>query len=93
MNDIFRLRVTARAVWSQYRLNLDCPKVNQLSFGNNSIRSCEKFGVLSRLTKGPTKVWKHSKGLQKSKIALLVTAEYAKPSHLKCCLKNLQKFS
>ena len=39
MNEIFRLRVTSRMVRSQYRLNLDIPKVNQVSFGNNSIRS------------------------------------------------------
>ena len=61
MNDIFRLKVTPRAVSSRYRHNLDSPKVNQVSFGNNSIRCCEKFGILSRLAKGPTKVWKHSK--------------------------------
>ena len=39
MNEIFRLRVTNRMVRSQYRLNLDIPKVNQVSFGNKSIRS------------------------------------------------------
>ena len=51
MNEIFRLRVTSRMVRSQYRLNLDIPKVNQVSFGNNSIRSLDlKFGVVSRLT-------------------------------------------
>ena len=38
MNESFRLRVTNRAVRSQYRLNLDIPKVNQLSFGNKCIR-------------------------------------------------------
>ena len=39
MNEIFRLRVTNRMVRSQYRLNLDMPKVNQVSLGNKSIRS------------------------------------------------------
>ena len=39
MNEIFRLRVTDRAVRSHYRLNLDIPKVNQVSFANMSIRS------------------------------------------------------
>ena len=39
MNEIFRLRVTNRMVRSQYRLNLEIPKVNQVSFGNKSIRS------------------------------------------------------
>ena len=39
MNEIFRLRVTNRMARSQYRLNLDIPKVNQVSFGNKSIRS------------------------------------------------------
>ena len=38
MNECFRLRVTNRMV-SQYRLNLDIPKVSRVSFGNNSIRS------------------------------------------------------
>ena len=31
MNEIFRLRATNRAVCSQYRLNLDIPKVNQVA--------------------------------------------------------------
>ena len=39
MNEIFRSRVTNRMVCSQSRLNLDIPKVNQVSFGNKSIRS------------------------------------------------------
>ena len=39
MNEIFRLRVTNRIVRSQYRLDLDIPRVNQVSFGNKSIRS------------------------------------------------------
>ena len=39
MNEIFRLRVTNRVVRSQYRLNLDIPKFNRVSFVNNSIRS------------------------------------------------------
>ena len=38
-NELFRLRVTNRTVLSQYRLNLDVPKVSQVSFGNKSIRS------------------------------------------------------
>ena len=39
MNEIFRLRVTNRIVRSQYRLDLVIPRVNQVSFGNKSIRS------------------------------------------------------
>ena len=39
MNKIFRLRVTNRMFRSQYRLNLDIPKVNQISFDNKSVRS------------------------------------------------------
>ena len=39
MNEIFRLRVTNRMVRSQYRVNLDIPKVNRVSFANKSIRS------------------------------------------------------
>ena len=39
MKEVFRLRVTKRMVRSQYRLSLDIPKVNQVSFGYKSIRS------------------------------------------------------
>ena len=39
MNEIFRLRVTNIMVRSQHILNLDISKVNQVSFGNKSIRS------------------------------------------------------
>ena len=39
MNENVRLRVTNKIVSSQYRLNLDIPKVNQVSFVNKSIRS------------------------------------------------------
>ena len=63
MNEIFRLRVTNRIVRSQYRLDLDIPRVNQVSFGNKSIRSfgpkiwnslpphiksCETFGNIQK---------------------------------------------
>ena len=83
MNEIFRLRVTNRIVRSQYRLDLDIPIVNQVSFGNKSIRS---FGP---------KIWnslpphiKSSENLEtfkkllKNGMALLVPVEYAKTSHL-----------
>ena len=36
MSEIFRLRVTNRVVRSPYRLNLDIPKVSQVSFGKIS---------------------------------------------------------
>ena len=36
MNEIFRLWVTNRMVRSQYRLNLDIPKVSLVSFGNKN---------------------------------------------------------
>ena len=39
MNKNFGSRVTNRAVLNQHRLNLDIPKVNQVSSGNKSIRS------------------------------------------------------
>ena len=39
MNEIFRLGVTNRIVRSQYKLDLDTSRVNQVSFGNKSIRS------------------------------------------------------
>ena len=45
MNKNFRFSVTNEMVRSQYRLNLDIPKVNQFSFGNKSIRS---FGLKIR---------------------------------------------
>ena len=39
INEILKLRMTNRMVPSQYRLNLEIPKVNQVSFGDKSIRS------------------------------------------------------
>ena len=38
MNEIFRLRKTSRAVRSNYKLNLDVPTINQVSFGDKSLR-------------------------------------------------------
>ena len=38
MNEIFMLRETSRAVRSNYKLNLDVPAINQVSFGNKSLR-------------------------------------------------------
>ena len=35
---IFRLRKTSRAVRSSYKLNLDMPIINQVSFGDKSLR-------------------------------------------------------
>ena len=93
MNEIFTLRVTNRMVRSQYRLNLDIAKVNQVSFGNKSVRSfgpkiwnslppciksCESLETFKRVMKN----W----------MALLVTVEYAKTSHL-TCFKNIQILS
>ena len=64
MNETFRSRVTNRAVLSQHRLNVDIPKVNQVSSGNKSIRS---FGskIWNSLPhhRKPAKTWKHSKEL------------------------------
>ena len=53
MNEIFGSRVANRMVHSQYRLNLDIPKVNHVSFGNKSIRSFEPkiWSSLSPYTK------------------------------------------
>ena len=38
MNEIFKLRETSRAVRSYYNLNLDEPAINQVSFGDRSLR-------------------------------------------------------
>ena len=38
MNEIFKLRKTSRAVRSNYNLNLDMPTINQVSFGDKSLR-------------------------------------------------------
>ena len=63
---MFRSRVTNRVVRSQYRLNLDIPKVNHISFSSKSIRpfeqkiwnslpphikSCENFETFKRVIK------------------------------------------
>ena len=38
MNEVFKLRKTSRAVRSNYKLNLDVPTINQVSFGDKSLR-------------------------------------------------------
>ena len=38
MNEISKLRETSRAVRSNFKLNLDVPAINQLSFGDKSLR-------------------------------------------------------
>ena len=38
MNEIFDLRKTNRAVRNQYKLNLEVPTINQVTFGIKSIR-------------------------------------------------------
>ena len=38
MNDIFKLTKTSRAVRSNYKLNLEVPTLNQVSFGDKSLR-------------------------------------------------------
>ena len=40
MNEIFKRRKTSRAVRSNYRLNLDVPTSNQVSFCDKSLRCC-----------------------------------------------------
>ena len=37
-NEIFELRKTNRAVRNQYKLNLEVPIINQVTFGAKSIR-------------------------------------------------------
>ena len=76
---------------SQYRLNLDVPKVNQVSFGNKSARS---FGP--KIPNSLPRDIKSCENLETSKRvikkwdALLVTVQYAKTNHL-ICSKNIQK--
>ena len=38
MNELFKLRKTIRLVRSNYKLNLDVPNINQVSFGDKSLR-------------------------------------------------------
>ena len=38
MNKIFKLRKISRAVQSNYKLNLDVPTINRVSFGGKSLR-------------------------------------------------------
>ena len=38
MNEIFELGKTSRAVQNQYKLNLEVPIINQVTFGAKSIR-------------------------------------------------------
>ena len=38
MNETFKLRKASRTVRSNYKLNLDMPAINQVSFGDKSLR-------------------------------------------------------
>ena len=38
MNEIFKLRKTSRVVHSNYKLNLDVPTINRISFGDKNLR-------------------------------------------------------
>ena len=38
MNEIFKSRKTSSNKRSNYKLNLDVPTINQVSFGDNSLR-------------------------------------------------------
>ena len=38
MNKIFKLRKTNREIRSNYKLNLNVPTINQVSFGDKSLR-------------------------------------------------------
>ena len=38
MNETFKLRKTSRTFRSNYKLNLDMPAINQVSFGDKSLR-------------------------------------------------------
>ena len=49
MNEIFRLRKISRVVRSNYKLNLDLPTINQVSFGGKSTTGL-KFGIRSLFT-------------------------------------------
>ena len=40
MNEIFKLRKISRAVRSNYKLNIDVPTINQVSFCGKSLRYC-----------------------------------------------------
>ena len=39
MKEIFSLGQSSRAVWSQYKLNLEVPKMKQVTFGNKNMKS------------------------------------------------------
>ena len=49
MNEILKLRKISRAVRSNYKLNLDVPTINQVSFGGKSPTGL-KFGIHSLFT-------------------------------------------
>ena len=49
MNEIFKLRKISRVVRSNYKLNLDVPTINQVSFGGKSPTGL-KFGIHSLFT-------------------------------------------
>ena len=51
MNEFFKLRKTSRVVRSNYKLNLDVATINQVSFGDKSLRYYgTKLGIRSLFT-------------------------------------------
>ena len=39
MKEIFSFRQSNKAIWSPYKLNLEVPKMKQVTFGNKSLKS------------------------------------------------------
>ena len=83
MNEIFELRKAKRAVRNQYKLNLEVPIINQVTFGAKSIRYL-----------GP-KIWNSLPFHIKSSESLSDCNETRTPNHLvhKRTLNHLAKLA
>ena len=67
MKQIFELRETNRNVREKYRLNLNIPNYNQVTFGKKSLRILgPKIGTVCHTTLNLQKILKLSKLLQKT---------------------------
>ena len=45
MNNVFKVKENKRLVREQYKLNLETPEWNQLTFGAKSLRACGPKGL------------------------------------------------
>ena len=84
MKQISQLRETNRTVRNQYKLNLSVPKINQVSYGEKSLKSRTPLRFMPRLAK----ILKLSKALLKIGMVVHETAGCVRVELNLFCLKS-----